>query len=648
MPGMEGEEETYVGMDLGTTTIAVAYYDRAKGRPELIANLDTGSRTTPSYVALFPGAPAEESVVIGADARSMAVREPAHVLYETKRFFERTASDPLVRASAARMAYNIGVSDIGTVVFGVPFREQEAAAAAELALITPVHVATLFIRFALATAARYLSKSITRMVITVPADFTSIQRDSVKAAAEAAGISRRRVRIINEPSASALLATTAGVEETLAVYDFGGSTFDVTVLQMSADGTSEVLATDGDPFLGGRDFDAALAEAILAQDARLTVDQMTSLSARTRARLRAACEDARHRLSTPSLAQVQVCVESFHPDTGADLIATLTRTRFNAIVAPIIARSVEITRRCIGSHAVGRVLLTGGCVRMPAIQDALRSAGYDVQFIARCDPDETVALGAAEYAWVLWGSRQDNDDGRPRKRLVDVCSLSLGIAGTGSLMNVIIPRGAKLPARRSCYFTTVEDNERVVEINIYEGERKFVYDNFHVGTVEAPVEKPLPRGSPKLEIAFLVDECGLLTIEYTDRNATPVPVDPANPGGPKRRPVHTFRFDHSSILKDTERVKGHLDATRRFAALDARNAALCDAMARHESACRAILATHVTDAEIVALLRRELEWCTSSSARRDPRVTVDFIRDRYARIQKFIAACSLRALATSG
>jgi molecular chaperone DnaK len=483
-----------IGIDLGTTNSVVAVVEG--GDPIVIPTAE-GTRTLPSVVAVAKSG----ERTVGTVAKRQAITNPENTIFSVKRFMGRKLDDPSVERDHKLVPYRLTSAPNGDVRILMGGREY-----------APQEISAMILQKLRADAEAYLGEPVTQAVITVPAYFDDSQRQATKDAGQIAGL--EVLRIINEPTASAL-AYGFGEQsknETLAVYDLGGGTFDISILEVG-DGVVEVKATNGDTHLGGDDFDQRIIHWLLDEFQKAEGIDLRSDRVALQ-RLKEAAEKAKQELSTVLQAEINLPFISADASGPKHLQTMLSRAKLEQLTAELIEATMEPVKQALKDAElkpsdVHQVILVGGQTRMPAVQEAVK------QFFGRephkgVNPDEVVALGAAIQAAVLSGEVKDI-------LLLDVTPLTLGIATRGGVMAPLIERNTTIPTRRAQIFSTATDNQSTVEIKVYQGERPLATDNKLLGTFELTGIPPAPRAVPQIEVSFDIDADGLLHVEARDK-----------------------------------------------------------------------------------------------------------------------------------
>jgi molecular chaperone DnaK len=510
MPGSEGcRAETYfrtgvkdkmakvIGIDLGTTNSCVAVMEG--GKPKVIENAE-GARTTPSIVAFAK----DGERLIGQPAKRQAVTNPDNTIFAVKRLIGRRFDDPLTKKDMGLVPY--------TIVKG---KNGDAWVKAGGEDYSPSQISAFTLQKMKETAEAYLGETVTQAVITVPAYFNDAQRQATKDAGQIAGL--EVLRIINEPTAAAL---AYGLEKndgkTIAVYDLGGGTFDISVLEIG-DGVFEVKSTNGDTFLGGEDFDSKIVEWLADKfKAKENMDLRQDKLALQR--LKEAAEKAKIELSSTATTEINLPFITARMEGGSStplhLVETLTRADLEKLVEPLIQRSIEPVKKALADAGlkagdIAEVVLVGGMTRMPRVREVVKSF-FGKEPHTGVNPDEVVAMGAAIQAGVLQGDVKD-------VLLLDVTPLSLGIETLGGVFTRMIDRNTTIPTKKSQTYSTADDNQQAVTIRVFQGEREMAADNKLLGQFDLVGIPPAPRGVPQIEVTFDIDANGIVSVHAKDK-----------------------------------------------------------------------------------------------------------------------------------
>jgi len=482
-----------IGIDLGTTNSAVAIIEG--GQPKIIENIE-GARTTPSVVAITKNG----DRMVGLLAKRQAVTNPENTVYGIKRFIGHMYDDPEIQKDEKTIPYKIRKGPTGGVE--VKMGEQ---------WLRPEEISAMVLGKIKADVEAKLGEKITEAVITVPAYFNDAQRKATKDAGVIAGLDVKR--IINEPTAAALAyGFNTKKNEKIVVYDFGGGTFDVSVLEVGDD-VIEVKSTDGDSHMGGEDIDQKVVRWIADEYKKESgIDVTKDMLALQR--LKEAAEKTKHELSTTMESEINIPFITSDASGPKHLLLKMTRATLESLAEEYITRSIEITKRAIEAspYKMGEfneIILVGGQTRMPAIVEAVKKL-FNKEPNRSINPDEVVALGAAVQAGVLQGDVRD-------VLLLDVIPLSLGIETLGGVATKLVERNTTIPSSKSQVFSTAADNQTSVEIHITQGERPMASDNKSLGRFILDGIPPAPRGMPQIEVTFDVDANGILNVKAKDK-----------------------------------------------------------------------------------------------------------------------------------
>jgi len=532
-----------IGIDLGTTNSCVAVMD---GKDAKVIENAEGARTTPSIVAFTDSG----ERLVGQPAKRQAVTNPENTVFAVKRLIGRRYDDPVTEKDKKLVPYKIVKGDNGDAWVEVEGKKQ-----------SPSQISAMILQKMKETAESYLGEKVEKAVITVPAYFNDAQRQATKDAGRIAGL--EVLRIINEPTAAAL---AYGLDKkaagTIAVYDLGGGTFDISILEIG-DGVFEVKSTNGDTFLGGEDFDMRLVEYLAAefkkeQGIDLKNDKLALQ------RLKEAAEKAKIELSSAAQTEINLPFITADASGPKHLTMKLTRAKFEQLVDDLVQRTIAPCKAAlkdagIQAGQIDEVVLVGGMTRMPKVQEVVK------QFFGRephkgVNPDEVVAIGAAIQAGVLQGDVKD-------VLLLDVTPLSLGIETLGGVFTRLIERNTTIPTRKSQVFSTAEDNQSAVTIRVFQGEREMAADNKALGQFDLVGIPPAPRGVPQIEVTFDIDANGIVNVSAKDK------------GTGKE---HQIRIQASGGLSDADIEKMVKDAEENAAA-DKKRRALVEARNQAEA-----------------------------------------------------------------
>jgi molecular chaperone DnaK len=486
-----------IGIDLGTTNSCVAVMEG--GKPKVIENSE-GARTTPSIVAFAK----DGERLIGQPAKRQAVTNPDNTIFAVKRLIGRRFDDPVTKKDTELVPYHIVRGSNGDAWVRAGGKDY-----------SPSQISAFTLQKMKETAEAYLGETVNQAVITVPAYFNDAQRQATKDAGQIAGL--EVLRIINEPTAAAL---AYGLEKndgkTIAVYDLGGGTFDISILEIG-DGVFEVKATNGDTFLGGEDFDTKVVEYLADQfKKKENMDLRTDKLALQR--LKEAAEKAKIELSSTQTTEINLPFITARMEGGSTtplhLVETLTRSDLERLVDSLVQRSIEPVKKALADAGlkaddIDEVVLVGGMTRMPKVREVVKSY-FGKEPHTGVNPDEVVAMGAAIQAGVLQGDVKD-------VLLLDVTPLSLGIETLGGVFTRMIDRNTTIPTKKSQVYSTADDNQQAVTIRVFQGEREMAADNKILGQFDLVGIPPAPRGVPQIEVTFDIDANGIVNVSARDK-----------------------------------------------------------------------------------------------------------------------------------